>query len=300
MNYKYKCLLQRIFSNIPKGELVNYFFQKYITKSFPPRNDEFLKKVNVAFQHYKNFVDYNQLKSKTHKYYEFGAGWSLTIPISMTFLDFDVFCIDIRKLIITELINDCIEKFEVNENKLPFKLPKEEDRKIVNENILIYLRDRYRLNYDAPVDARNTGFEDNSFDFISSTVTLEHIPKDDILLILRECYRILNVGGIVSMTIDYEDHWSYFDRSISIYNFLKFSSKKWEKFNPALHYQNRLRHSDYIKIISQTGFNVIKELPRMPADNDKKILKTISLAEEFKNYDFNDLAIKGSEIVLIK
>ena len=298
MNFKYKCLLQRFFSNIPKGEKLNYFFQKNVTKSLPPNNDKFVKKVNQGFNHYKNYKDYNKLARINNRYYEFGAGWTLIIPLTMTFLDFKVFCVDIRKLIIPSLVNDILNKFQLNKNELPFKL--ETEIVISNKNVLNNLIDNYKLNYIAPKDARETGFDDDHFDFISSSVTLEHIPKDDILLILKECYRILNKGGILSMIIDYQDHWSYFDKNITIYNYLKYSSREWKKYNPSLHYQNRLRHSDYLSLISQTDFKIVKEVPRQPSEIDKDRLSNIEIAEEFKNYNFNDLAIRGSEIVLIK
>jgi SAM-dependent methyltransferase len=298
MNFKYKCLLQRFFSNIPKGETLNYYFQKNVTKSLPSNNDKFLEKVNQGFNHYKNYKDYNKLTQKNNRYYEFGAGWTLTIPLTMSFLDFEVFCVDIRKLIIPSLINDSLNKFQLNKNELPFKL--ETEFVISNKNVLNNLIDNYKLNYYAPKDARETGFDDNHFDFISSSVTLEHIPKNDILLILKECYRILNKGGILSMTIDYQDHWSYFDKSISIYNYLKYSSREWKKYNPSLHYQNRMRHSDYLSLISQTDFKIVKEVPRKPDEIDKETLGKLEIAEEFKNYNFDDLAIRGSEIVLIK
>lgn len=298
MNFKYKCLLQRFFSNIPKGETLNYFFQKNITKSLPLNDDNFLIKVNQGFDHYKYFKDYNKLTQKSNRYYEFGAGFDLIIPLTISFLEFKVFCVDIRKLITPSLITDSLNKFELNKNKLPFKL----NKKIVvsNKNIIKQLADNYDLNYIAPKDARETGFDDNYFDFISSSVTLEHIPKNDILLILKECYRILNKGGILSMTIDYKDHWSYFDKNISIYNYLKYSSPEWKKYNPSLHYQNRMRHSDYLSLISQTDFKIVKEVLWQPSEIDKERLSNIETAEEFKNYNFDDLAIKGSEIVLIK
>jgi predicted SAM-dependent methyltransferase len=298
MNFKYKCLLQRFFSNIPKGETLNYYFQKNVIKSLPPNNEKFLEKVNKGFNHYKNYKDYNKLTQKDNRYYEFGAGWTLTIPLTMSFLDFQVFCVDIRKLVIPSLINDSLNKFQLNKNELPFKL--ETEFVISNKNVLNNLIDNYKLNYIAPKDARETGFDDNHFDFISSSVTLEHIPKNDILLILKECYRILNKGGILSMTIDYQDHWSYFDKNISIYNYLKYTSREWKKYNPSLHYQNRMRHSDYLSLISQTDFKIVKEVPRQPNEIDKETLSKIEIAEEFKNYEFEDLAIRGSEIVLIK
>lgn len=298
MNFKYKCLLQRFFSNIPKGETLNYYFQKNVTKSLPPNNAEFLEKVKQGFDHYENYKDYNKLIQKNNRYYEFGAGWTLTIPLTMSFLDFRVFCVDIRKLIIPTLINDSLNKFQLNKNELPFKL--ETEFVVNNKNVLNHLIDNCKLNYFAPKDARETGFDDNYFDFISSSVTFEHIPKNDILLILKECHRILNKGGILSMTIDYQDHWSYSDKKISIYNYLKYSSSVWKKYNPSLHYQNRMRHSDYLNLISQLDFKIVKEVLIQPSETDKRTLGNLEIDEEFKNYSFDDLAIRGSEIVLIK
>ncbi len=299
MNFKYKCLIQNIFSVLPKGEILNYIFQKKITKTLPPNNDVFFEKVETAYCHYNNFKNHNKLMYTHGKYYEFGAGWTLTIPLSMTFLGFEVYCIDIRKLIIPDLINDSLNKFHINKNKLPFKFEKYVNP-LNNNEILKALSEQYKLNYIAPKDARKTGFKENSFDFISSSATLEHIPKNDILSILRECYRILSPGGVLSMTIDYKDHWAYFDKEISVYNFLKYSDKQWEKYNPSLHYQNRLRHSEYLEIISQTDFKVIKVVPELPDDREKQELSTLSLFDKYKRFDKDDLAIKGSEIVLIK
>jgi len=300
MYFKYKNLLQRLFSNLPKGELLNYLFQKHITRTLPPGNEKFLVKVHEAHQHYDYFTKYNKLKTKNNKYYEFGAGWNLVVPLSMTYLGFDVFCIDIRRLIIPSLIRDSLEKFEKNREVLPFKLDKITREEIRDGEIMDYLSRTHGINYTAPADARSTGFEENSFDFISSTATFEHIPKDDILLILKESYRILNKGGIISISIDYKDHWSYFDRNISIYNFLKYSSKEWKKYNPSLHYQNRLRHSDYLDLISKTNFEVVLDAPITPNDEDKKVMKTIQVSEEFQGYNRDELAIRGSEIVLRK
>ena len=165
MNFKYKNLLQRLFSNIPKGELLNYLFQKHITRTLPPRNEKFLIKVQEAYQHYEYFTTYNKLETKSNKYYEFGAGWNLVVPLSMTYLGFDVFCIDIRRLIIPSLIRDSLEKYDKNREVLPFKLDRITKGEESNGDIMSYLNSIHGINYSAPADARNTGFEDNSFDF---------------------------------------------------------------------------------------------------------------------------------------
>ncbi len=299
MNFKYKCLLQQFFSNIPKGEKLNYFFQKNVTRNLPVSNEIFLIKVDSAFNHYQKFKTHNNIKNFTHRYYEFGAGWDLITPITMGLLGFEVTCIDIRKLVFNELITDTIKKFLKNKASLPFTISRFlDDNK--TKHIIDDLKTIININYSAPIDARKTSFESNYFDFISSSATFEHIPPQDLYLILIECHRILKQGGILSLMIDYQDHWSYFDKDISIYNFLKFSDKEWRHYNPSLHYQNRMRHKDYINIINKTNFKIIEEIPSLASDKEMRLIEKINIDEKFKKYTLDELSIRGSMIVLKK
>ncbi len=298
MNFKYKCLLQSFFSKIPKGEVINYGFQKYVMRSLPVSDKFFLDKVNHAYNHYTKFQKYNSLEKNSQQYYEFGAGWDLITPIAMSLLGFEVTCIDIRRLIFNHLISDTLNKFNKNRERLPFSIEPLDLKE--GEYQLDYLKKKFNFSYLAPLDARNTGFDSDSYDFATSTVTMEHIPKNDIYLILKETYRIMKPGGIVSMIIDYRDHWSYFDKSISAYNFLTYSDKEWVKYNPDLHYQNRMRHKDYLSLISKTNFEVIEDIPILPSDDDIKIIEKLDIDEKYKNYSLKELGIKGSHVVLRK
>jgi SAM-dependent methyltransferase len=296
MNFKYKCYVQRIFSAIPNGAKLNYLFQKHITKTFPVSDAKFLYKSNIAFKHHQNFENLNKLNAPNKNYYEFGAGWDLIIPLAICQLGYKTDVVDIRKLIVYELVNEANNRFNTLSKKLPFK---NSNKTEVVKN-LEDLKEHFGLQYHAPQDARNTNFPDNYFGFSSSTSTMEHIPPDDILKILNETYRIMKKGGVLSMSIDYIDHWSYFDSSISVYNFLQYSSSEWKKFNPDLNYQNRLRHSDYLKIIAQTPFEVVINNPRTPNEDQRKALKNLKLDPMYKGYSYDDLEITGSEIVLRK
>jgi len=298
MKFKYKCLLQHIFSNLPKGEILNYLIQKYLTKGLPGSNDHFLERVELAYNHYLKFEKYHSVDENSHKYYEFGAGWDLISPISMALLGFEVSCIDIRKLIFNQLIADTVTKFRDNKGQLPFNLDHQE---LKNEHQpLKYLKDKFNFTYSAPLDATDTKFNSNYFDFATSTVTLEHIPEQDLFSILKETHRILKQGGILSLTIDYRDHWAYSDKSISIYNFLTYSEREWEKYNPSLHYQNRLRHGDYLNIISKTDFKIMEVLPEFPTELEIKILENLNINDKFRDYSINDLGIRASQMVLKK
>ena len=159
----------------------------------------------------------------------------------------------------------------------------------------------FGIQYEAPMDARCTTLENSTIDFIVSNSTLEHISDGDIVKILEECYRLLKKGGIVSCRINYRDHWAAFDRSISIYNFLRYSPCQWQKYNPSLHYQNRLRHRDYLDIISQTKFEVLEDNPVVPCKEEIDLLRYLEVDACFRDeYTFEELAIKGSKIVLKK
>lgn len=304
MNFIYKCYLQKLFSIIPRGERLNFLFQKHITKSLPVNDECFIERMVIAKEHFDKFTKYGRsADTKNVVYYEFGAGWDLTNPVGLSLLGIQTLhCIDIRELVFPELLNDTISKLSRLKDKIPFDYSLPEGIPLTTvSNFRDILMEYFRINYIAPADARCTNFQESTVDLIGSNATLEHIPKDDIIKIVQECYRILKKGGIVYCRIDYKDHWSYFDHSISIYNFLKYSPSQWQRYNPSLHYQNRLRHRDYLDIISQTDFEVLEDNPSIPSKEEADLLKDLGVDSWFRDkYTFEELAIQGSKIVLQK
>ena len=195
MNFKYKCFLQVLFSRLYKGEVLNYFFQRYVTKSLPISELFFKQRVFYSYNLFLKFQKYNLLSENTKRYYEFGAGWDLLTPLSMSALGFNVSCIDIRRLVFKDLIIDSLHRldnFTGNDNI----------RKLFqvfgyrSGDVLEFLEQSKNFHYYAPRDARDTGFERNYFDFISSTEVFEHVPEKDLCNILFETYNILKPGGV--------------------------------------------------------------------------------------------------------
>jgi len=45
------------------------------------------------------------------------------------------------------------------------------------------------------MDARDLGYEDESFDFVTSTMLLHELPRDAVERLLEEAYRVLRPGG---------------------------------------------------------------------------------------------------------
>jgi predicted SAM-dependent methyltransferase len=117
--------------------------------------------------------------------------------------------------------------------------------------------ERFGISYIAPMNAAATDKEDGSFSALISTNTFEHIPRDEIPLILKEVFRILKDGALLSIIIDYSDHYSHTDEKISKLNFLRYDEVQWKRYNHPSNYQNRLRHHDYLMLFKSAGFSVI-------------------------------------------
>ncbi|HEY6148916.1 MAG TPA: class I SAM-dependent methyltransferase, partial [Gaiellaceae bacterium] len=148
---------------------------------------------------------------------------------------------------------------------------------------LAELEERFGITYLAPRDARATGLEAGSIDFITSTDVCEHIPEADLAQIFRECKRLLKPGGTISCRIDLQDHYAYFDPSLSRYHFLRFSDRAWSLVNSPLHFQNRLREPDYRRLLEEAALEVVSWTPSGPSDEGLAELEAMELAPRFRN-----------------
>jgi SAM-dependent methyltransferase len=280
--------------------MFHYAFQRYVTKSLPSSDEYFLSEYRAAERHVAAFERYASRPLPDATFYEFGAGFDLMIPLLFYALGVDCqFLVDIRPLVKPVLVNDVIGKFRRHRSSMNL-------RRIPVQTIdprsdyLTAIRETYGIDYRAPQDARRTSLADGSVDCVTSTNTLEHIAPDDIRQILRECHRVLRPGGVVSFRIDFQDHYSYFDRRISAYNFLRYSDRSWRLFNPPLHYQNRLRHRDYIEMLRSAGFAIREDHPGTGGADDMLRLRELPLDARFQGYSVEELAVTNAHLVATK
>ena len=89
-------------------------------------------------------------------------------------------------------------------------------------------------------------------------------------------------GGLVSFRIDLADHYSYFDKSLSRYHFLRYDDRRWRWANSPLQYQNRLRVTDYRRLVEGAGFEVVSWSPSLPK-NAVAELSGLPLAPHFRD-----------------
>jgi SAM-dependent methyltransferase len=208
--------------------------------------------------------------------------------------------VDIRPSARLELVNDSIASL----HRLRVELEAEagfELRPLGGPlRSLAELETRFGIRYLAPCDARGTGLHEGSIDFASSTDTCEHIPEADLAAIFRETRRLLRPGGAFSCRIDLQDHYAYFDRGLSRYNFLRFSDGTWGLVNSPLHFQNRLRSPDYLRLVREAGLDRVAERPSGPSDEGREELRALPVAKRFRGYSEDELGVTVLSFVALR
>jgi SAM-dependent methyltransferase len=293
MRWLAKAALQRGLGVLPQGERLNYVFQRHVLQSFPIGDKALRQKFTRAASHLAAYEEHvPDVPAGEATFFEFGAGWDLAIPLAYAALGVGhQVLIDIRPSARIELVNETIAAF----NRLRPELEEAAGRsgRDLGGSIatLDELETQFGIRYLAPCDARATGLPAASVDFVSSTDTCEHIPAADLALIFAECRRLLRPGGAFSCRIDLQDHYAYFDSSLSRYNFLRFSDRTWAVVNSPLHYQNRLRSPEYLRLVREAGLELVVENPSGPSEQGRAELQALPLAEPFRGYSPNDLGV---------
>jgi SAM-dependent methyltransferase len=206
--------------------------------------------------------------------------------------------VDIAALVRWELVNHVLTLFSQNHDELERRAGRPLRRLDVHPvESASDFQHRFSIEYRAPLDARNTRFAGGSFHLITRTFTLEHIPTADILAILRECNRLLAPSGVISCSVDMQDHYSFSDPRISVYSFLKYSDRAWRMVNSSLHYQNRLRARDYLGLFQQADLRVVDcQISESDAANRER-LRALRLAARFAR-DYSPEELAGTSMLI--
>jgi SAM-dependent methyltransferase len=156
------------------------------------------------------------------------------------------------------------------------------------------LRTAPPFEYQVPWDAH--AHPADSVDILVSRAVLEHVPEAQLAAFLRAFHRVLRPGGAMCHVIDNSDHWQHHDEGLSPLAFLAHEERSWRwrlaQVN-AQFYQNRLRHSDYARLIGAAGFRILHAAGE-PDPGCLRDLSSLSLASRFAGRDPADLAVLSS------
>jgi len=273
-----KAAIQKVISFLPASQRINYFFQKHITKGIRLTDDLFDDKLTHCRNHLLAFEKYRSGSSFIAL--ELGTGWHPVVPMGLFLCGAEkIYTADIASLLKRKNILQTAEKFSDWNRKgklkqyLPAVLPARMNvlAEIANSKDEIILS---KLNIHTVVgDARHLLLEKNSIDLIVSNNTLEHIYPEILSGILKEFKRVGKTQAVMSHFIDMSDHFAHLDKSITIYNFLKFSDFQWKLIDNSIQPQNRLRIYDYRELYKQQNIPILEEITRSCDMNEYNKIK---------------------------
>ncbi|MBC8046316.1 MAG: hypothetical protein H7Y00_05935 [Fimbriimonadaceae bacterium] len=297
-----KAFIQKCISLLPWKHLLNYFFQKNITKGLSLTDNLFESKLNHCRQHIVALQKYT-VYTKDFTALELGTGWYPIVPIGLYLAGAEtIYSADIKSTITAKKIQLTIKKIldYDNENKLQQYIPGQYAERIIT------LKEIYnsklneeqmfsRLHIKTIVgDITKSDLQQTSIHLINSNNTFEHIPPVILKTILEYFRKIIHADGVMSHFIDLSDHFSHSDTSISNYNFLKFSETQWKLIDNTIQPQNRLRIPEYRKLLQETKWLIVEEeLTSAQADR----IDSITISKRFKHFSKEELAVTHALLI---
>ena len=278
-----KAVVQKGLSWLPWGHAWNTLFQKYVTKGYYLTPDLFALKRGQALDHLAAYAEHaggNKLGGVPRTALEIGTGWYPVVPISLYLAGVErIYSVDIAMLTTKPQVRQTVEAFLTQVPDMP------SEKRAALESLLArwdslsleQVLDALHITYIVG-DARRLPLPDQSVDLVNSNNTFEHIYPHLLKPILTQFQRVCASGGVQSHFIDMTDHFAHFDRSITVYHFLRFSNHQWAWIDNSIQPQSRLRYPDYKALYAEVGVPIHHEFT---APGRLQDLRTVPLDPRF-------------------
>lgn len=138
-------------------------------------------------------------------------------------------------------------------------------------------------------------------DFILSRFVLEHISPEDLTIIHDFLFSNLKSGSYILHLISPSDHRAYSDSSLSLQDFLQYSSEEWNEIQTKFDYHNRLRLPQYLDILQKKFEIVFFEHDKINFQSESfRKFKKLKIHEDFIGYCDQELMAGSINILLRK
>ena len=301
MNWKNKAKIQNFIAALPESLsfFAYYQMQKRLGK-LESSNPLVKVKKAVAIAQRANETN-NTVKGAV--VFELGTGYRLNVPIALWLMGAEkIYTVDLNpylkwELIVKDLrtlsdkrsaVSDLLGQEHLDQSRWTMFIENVDELDSL-EKVLLF----FNIEFKAPANAEKLEIEESSIDIHLSNDVLEHIPPDTIASILFEAKRMLRPGGVCVHMVDFTDHFSHSDKSISAINFLRFSDEEWEKIaGNRFMYMNRLRVDDIKALFAHVGFS----LRKLDVEIDKDFTKELNeggfvLDSKFLKKDPKDISV---------
>jgi SAM-dependent methyltransferase len=268
MHWKLKALIQQAVALLPPDASYELYYR--MQKRFGALKDGTpIDRLQAGVTTWKHIQDQRR-NPVGAVFFEVGTGSDPIVPLAYWLMGAKrTVTVDLNRYLRADAVQDTLEYIERHPDEIraifgPLLL---EDRfatlpQLSRSFSLERFLDVCGIHYTAPGDAGRTPVDAASIDFHTSYTVLEHIPPDVLARILEEGNRIVRDDGLFVHLIDYSDHFSHSDKSISPLNFLQYSDAQWRALaGNRYNYTNRLRHDDVIAIFQSAGHEIRADRP---------------------------------------
>jgi len=307
MHWKTKATIQNLISKLPSE--LSYAAYYWVQRKFGGLKVLYtLGTLSAAIETWKT-IQLQGVDPANKVFFEVGTGRAALVPLAYWLMGAKkTITIDLNPYVKAEIVMEHLNYIVNNKNQINelFGSLMCEER---FEKICKYYKENNfsdkgyfklcHIEYISPGDASETKLDNMSIDFHTSNAVFEHIPGKVLKNILLEGNRIIKENGIFLHKIDYSDHFSHSDKSISAINFLQYSDSQWKKYAGNRYmYMNRLRHDDFLDLFKESGHEIISDTPNI----DKEVLNLlksnkVSIDKKFSLKGDNVLSITNSWIV---
>ena len=288
MRWRTKARIQTIVGALPKR--LSYALYYWIQRSVGSlRRVDPISHLNAGLCIVKLINDHAK-ESIGKTFLEIGTGRRLNIPISLWLLGaHKVITVDLNPYLKLELIRKDLEYIQRNRNHIlslfsgfdcfdlrRFRKLEAFDTKTTCLYEILHM---CNIDYVAPSNACALEMQDKSIDYHVSNTVLEHIPPNILHDIFIEGCRVVKDDGLFLHRVDYSDHFSHNDKSISPLNFLQFDDEEWEKLaGNRFMYMNRLRVDDFERLLERSGHEIIQHI----SDVNREMLMMLETSTAFQ------------------
>ena len=306
-NWKYKVFIQRLLSQIPFGEQVNFMLQAV-------RRSPRFSGTCVAAEVRQRLLSVGGLIRKLSSHLrleeatvvEIGTGW-VPLPTVLLYLAGvrTIHTYDIvrraRWSAMSAMIRALRDNVEGCADAIgcPRRIVDQRLTRLEGAASMKQMLDLANIIYVAPGDASATGLPDGSVDLFFAYSVFESVPLPILHAFCREARRLLRPGtGRLCAMVGCGDDYIVFDKKLHILDYLKYSDEQWDRmvnrYN-RYHY-NRLREQEFLDILGEHGAT-IDATEHVLKPEHVEYVKSIPLAERFRRFTPEQNAVVDTEVI---
>ncbi|MDG1697329.1 MAG: hypothetical protein P8L21_01820 [Polaribacter sp.] len=280
-----KTLVLNILDKLPSK--LGYYFYHLIQRRTFKSIDSIITANTRSVKKVEHILTKFNISLKNQTVVEIGSGWLPIMPFLFK-----------KHLNVTKIITYDINKHYTNKNILSTKeFFKDVNFKFRNSSDL-NLPDF--IDYFPKTNIINAQIE-NDIRLIFSRFVLEHVKPIDIQKMHEKFYTELDEKVKILHLISPSDHRAYSNKTLSYYDFLKYSQIEWDKIQTKFDYHNRLRLPHYIKIFKDIGFKITHlEYDTTNTDTDKYLkYKQLNIHSDYQKFNEKEI-LAGSICILLE